>query len=399
MSVHPKPYRTWRRRSIGTVALAFVTVGIWTGSWLPSSGAGAATGPTNRSTAPPSTAAPSDSTEPTTAATATPSTATPSTSAPTTTTSRSPLKAGASYHETVVKFLVCPKNKCNGEHVFIDSASNHYGPSGYSQCSGSETSTDFFPQKNGELRVVSMHALSTFPVCTSAASYNNWLIKLYGPGDKLLGQGLIWLGQNRAGTSYYSRCDPSKSPWQPVWKGLDCSVLPGGSIEVAVPRARPNYANCPFLRQGDSGAYCRLDIHLDANKYCPNITAEIGVCTGKSTGTPGWVALHEDLKTGTSATFAWDRVNSTVKVNVRYGVTAAALPIVFLRGTMAGPHSNALVVTTAKAIVSSNPIDWKTADEGVEPPGQPGGPLYVQFANGKIGADVYIQGYLEPKMK
>jgi len=323
----------------------------------------------------------------------------PSTSVPTTTSSQPPLKAGASYHETVVKFLVCPKGGCHGEHVFINSASNHYGPDGYSQCSGSETSTDFFPRQNGELKVVSMHALATFPRCTTAASYNNWLIKVYGSGDKLLGQGLIWLGQDRANTTYYSKCDPSKSPWQPVWKGLDCSVLPGGSIEVAAPQARPNYASCPFLRQGAAGDYCRLDVHLDANKYCPNITAEIGLCTGKSTGTPGWVALHEDLKTGTSATFAWDRVASGSVVKVRYGVTASAVPIAFLQGTMSNAHSNALVVTTAKAIVSSNPIDWKTAEEGVEPPGQPGGPLYVQFANGKIGADVYIRGYLEPKRK
>lgn len=296
-----------------------------------------------------------------------------------------------SYHEVVVKVSVCPPGGCQGEHVYIDSASNHYGPSGYSQCSKNETSTDFYPKSNGELRVVKMTAIASSLSCVSTASWNTWILEVYR-NKQMVGRGVIWLGQDRAGSGYYSACDPSNSPWKPAWQKLTCQRLAGGSLQVAEPGAVPYHPNCP-----STGPLCRVDVHLDATAYCPNITASAGGCFGKSTGTALWTTVFR-TDAGMFSGFSWTAVGS--KLAVRYAAVNAAVPTAVIDGTMSSPHSNALVVTDAFNLTWQHPGQhWSTKGEGQgsQPPGEPGGPLYVQFENGKVGADVYIRGYLERK--
>lgn len=71
------------------------------------------------------------------------------------------------------------------------------------------------------------------------------------------------------------------------------------------------------------------------------------------------------------------------------------VPTAVISGFDPGPGSADFYVDRAYEFQSSDPGEWRTPGYPGVPAGQPGRPLYLNFVNGRIGADVYIHGYLQ----
>lgn len=61
---------------------------------------------------------------------------------------------------------------------------------------------------------------------------------------------------------------------------------------------------------------------------------------------------------------------------------------------MSGPERAEWMVADAWNKGDGNPVlHWQAADVGIRP-GELGGPLYLNFVNGILGADIYVHGYM-----
>jgi hypothetical protein len=135
--------------------------------------------------------------------------------------------------------------------------------------------------------------------------------------------------------------------------------------------------------------YCWVDIHFDTViHYCPNFTASSGNCPGLSSGTPAFTSAPR-FPPG-SARFIWrGRPNRVVELLVFRSPLLAAEII----GAVPGPGSANFSVKLA-ATFPAGAGPWYTPNLAGVPAGGVGGPLYIRFRNGHVGADVYIHGYL-----
>jgi hypothetical protein len=133
-------------------------------------------------------------------------------------------------------------------------------------------------------------------------------------------------------------------------------------------------------------------MHIDINTYCPGFGNASGDCSGGSTGGPSpWSPAW--------GFFVWDpgSPNRTVEYHATPD-SGSRTPQAELFGTVPGPGSAAYSINKAIAQGSSLPdVRWYTPDVAGAGPGSPGGPLYLNFDNGTVGADVYIHGYLYKK--
>ncbi len=78
---------------------------------------------------------------------------------------------------------------------------------------------------------------------------------------------------------------------------------------------------------------------------------------------------------------------------MQYNAIALAVPFASIMGTVPGPGKAEYFVNYAYTAIPS-PWNGRTPDVPGVRAGQPGGPLYLNFTSGRVGADVRIDGYL-----
>ena len=293
-------------------------------------------------------------------------------------------KSSDSVIEATVSFRFCPTKGCDGQEVFIDSLSNHGG--GGSNCVKDATSTKVDLRADMQRFTISVIARSGGS-CAFEKSYNTWIIAAYG-GSKQISRGLIRITQDVPGfKNYYATCAGAPPP---TYFNFECEK--DGTLSLITsrkderpPPPPPQYP-CPSARSD-----CYLDIHFDT-AACPNFTASLGACLGKSDGDAApFVVPVMDLP-GAYASFAW---STSTKRRVRYD-TVTGIPMATMQGTV--DEDGAFTVDDAFAFLSPFPnVHWHTPDRPGAPAGTLGGPLVLTFQNGILGADVYIRGYLVRK--
>jgi hypothetical protein len=300
----------------------------------------------------------------------------------------SPSGADSTLNESRVVLSVCPDGNCAGVRVYMDPASNHFGSSGYSFCTKNETSTDFVPSNNADARELSM-VVKNEGSCFARDSYNVWIVAAYQSG-KLLGQTLVWIGQDvpLGHDSYYAKCD-ERDPWGKGEPRLTCAKVDGYAasrliVRVSLPAPPPPPA-CP-----STGATCYLQVHLDS-AVCASFRQATQTCKGSSDGTAGWA-----VKFGFTQ-FSWTTEKDGQKV-ISYKVLDGGVASASISGTVANEGSGALVATEAYRTSGPSPGSrWYSPQTGT--PGKEGGPLHFDFSAGHGGgADIYIDGWLQRRM-
>jgi hypothetical protein len=310
-----------------------------------------------------------------------------------------PIGAAADSHQSVaVTFNLCPgsgPSACAGVKIYIDSASNHYRPSDrYSYCTKDETSTGFTPTYNGEVRHVSMTAKGGVATsCQSpVASRNTWIVQAVR-NDKVISHGAIWLGQNTGyGTGFYAACGKD-APLNPAFGNMTCEVNGRFGLTLSVPGSKPTYKDCPDTSDG----YCAIALHVDSTKPCLSLpissfTSSFGFCLGKSDGTQNWTTPLEALDKLFFAGFGW--ANYQNQRWAAYMMSQGLTQVGIVAGTVPSASSDQFHVRYAGLW----PLDpdrsgYLTSGTGGAP-GAPGGPLLFDFKSGRIGADVYLRGFL-----
>jgi len=151
-------------------------------------------------------------------------------------------------------------------------------------------------------------------------------------------------------------------------------------------------AAAPECPRTDNG-YCYVDVHFDTViTYCPSFGRDSGNCVGKSTGTRDF----SDSKYSTGGlpwytSFSWDGVTKRI---VTYQVQISGIVRSMITGEVPGPGSADFRVSSA--YTTDDPAaQFRTENLPGKKAGEVGGPLYLNFENGTIGADVYIHGYLK----
>jgi len=253
---------------------------------------------------------------------------------------------GNSSERMAINLYVCPQS-CSGIHVFIDSASNHYGSGGYSLCTNNETSTDFRPLYNGEVRYVSMDTKASGS-CAPLPSYNTWVIEVY-KNDKILERGTVWLGEDRPLLAeYYARCPGKKSPWNPAFLNMHCDTTGRFTMDISVPGWKPTWPTCP-----SEAEFCSVSIHFDTNKPCPSFTSSFGACVGSSDGNVDWTTNKVDQPARLIySAFTW--VDAGGKKTVTFG-TSKALPVAHMSGTVPSSESGVFNVREASLFLWARP--------------------------------------------
>lgn len=305
---------------------------------------------------------------------------------------------GDSDQSVAVTFNLCPGSgptACAGLRVYVDSASNHYRPSErYSYCTKDETSTDFTPKYNGEVLHVHMVAKGGFATSCQApvASRNVWIVEAYKDG-KLVSRGSFWFGQNTGfGTSFYPVCGKD-APLNPAFDNMTCDTS-DSTLTLSVPGSKPTYPDCPNTSQ----QYCAIRLHVDSTKPCLSLpissfTSPYGFCLGKSDGTRNWTSPIEAIDKLFFAGFGWaDYRNQKWSA---YLMSQGLIQIGIVAGTVPSADSDQFQVKYARLWpLDPDPLNY-LASGSSGPPGSPGGPLLFDFQRGRIGADVYMRGFLQ----
>jgi len=298
-----------------------------------------------------------------------------------------PAGANGTLDDARVLLSVCPQNDCAGVRVYMTSASNQFGPGGYSFCTANETSTDFQPSGPTVARTLSM-VVKNEGSCYARNSYNVWIVAAYQNG-KLLGRTLVWVGQDIAlgYSSYYTNCH-GNGPWPASDPHLQCARDSGYNanrflVRVSLP-APPSPPACP-----SAGTSCYLHVHLDS-PLCVSFKQATQTCKGSSDGTSGWAQRFGVTQ------FSWTTDKVGHKVVTYQVIGALNQPSAQIQGVVPNEGSGSLVTTEAYSTAGQFPASrWYSQTSG--PPGKEGGPLHIDFAAGQIGADIYIDGWLQRK--
>jgi hypothetical protein len=148
--------------------------------------------------------------------------------------------------------------------------------------------------------------------------------------------------------------------------------------------------------------YCHLSrIHIDISGAlvpiipCPSFTAHVGTCTGH---TPEGPAPWGGPKTG-GTEVEWrvegwpDPSFRVLEIHTRAKESRSMMSEIV--GGVPGPGSARFDVSNAQAFGSPGQPRFDTDRSPNIAAGDLGGPLYLNFENGKWGADLYIHGYLK----
>ena len=144
--------------------------------------------------------------------------------------------------------------------------------------------------------------------------------------------------------------------------------------------------NCPSTEP-----ICSFQLSFDTDAYCPSFGESFGMCIGKSYGasTPWTVPVFSFP--GLYATLLWSgSAGKTLSIS---GTNLAVVSAI--SGTVPVSHSPSYTVQTAFAAKWSNPgIQFFTPDIPGVIAGKMGGPLWLNFVNGRLGATVHLHGFL-----
>jgi hypothetical protein len=147
--------------------------------------------------------------------------------------------------------------------------------------------------------------------------------------------------------------------------------------------------------------YCRLTrIHIDISGAlppilpCPSFTAHAGTCTGY---TPEGPTPWGGPKTGGTEVEwrveGWPDPSFRV-LEIHTHAKESRTMMSEIVGGVPGPGSARFDVSVATAFGAQGEPRFDTEGSPDVAPGELGGPLYLNWENGKWGADLYIHGYL-----
>jgi hypothetical protein len=180
---------------------------------------------------------------------------------------------------------------------------------------------------------------------------------------------------------------PSKKSGQ-FYASLKSGPGCGGGVSDTIASEGENDAvpSCP-----STAPICSFQLSFDTNAPCPSFGASFGMCIGTSYGaTTPWTQPVFSYPAA-YATLLW--AGSAVKT---LSISATNLAVVSaISGTVPVSHSPNFTVQTAFAAKWSNPgIQFYTPDIPGVIAGQMGGPLWINFVNGRVGATVHLHGFL-----
>ena len=167
--------------------------------------------------------------------------------------------------------------------------------------------------------------------------------------------------------------------------GAGADHVSGGSgRDSGVPADRAGVPACPSLE-----AYCEFHLHIDVIERCPSFTASSGDCNGLTSDTnDAWAVPPPKLIR--NASFAWTGGNP---IRVGYWANFLAKDVAALTGWVPSPNAPQFAVEDGYATRWDHP-DVRFYTPLGEAAGKVAGPLYINFVNGRVGADVYLDGYL-----
>jgi hypothetical protein len=169
--------------------------------------------------------------------------------------------------------------------------------------------------------------------------------------------------------------------------GID-HVSGGPGRDTGDPMQKNGVPDCP-----STASLCEISIHLDIGVYCPGYSSSLATCWGRTPySNQCWDAYVVSLP-GLFGQFSWFGQPRHISYNaVNFG------PVAKLEGSVPSTSSAAFTVDTAYCVKWQSPgTFWETVNKPGQAPGTKGGPLYLNFRNGYVGADVYIDGYLSPR--
>ena len=136
-------------------------------------------------------------------------------------------------------------------------------------------------------------------------------------------------------------------------------------------------------------AYCEFHLHLDVTDYCPSFTASSGNCSGRTSDTnDAWAIPRSPLPA--AASFQW---TAGLPIQVDYQAIFEGKTVAELTGWVPSPNAPQFAVEDGFATRWGSPATRFYTPLG-EAAGKVAGPLYINFVNGRVGADVYLDGYL-----
>ena len=195
--------------------------------------------------------------------------------------------------------------------------------------------------------------------------FSRWSLKDPGPGR--------FYAKARA----TSGCKPAVS--RTIGRGGFGSGFGSGS-GGALPSCSPWVSESP-------ASVCRFDqLHIDITDQCKSFGASSDSCTGNGRSGPFPWANSID-----SVVFKW---SGGARRTVEYDASRDGETVGMLHGTVPDPGSSEFSIDAAFAKGDGVRDDFYTPDLPGQKPGELGGPLHLNFNNGRYGADIYIEGYL-----
>jgi Ca2+-binding RTX toxin-like protein len=141
---------------------------------------------------------------------------------------------------------------------------------------------------------------------------------------------------------------------------------------------------------------CEFHLHLDVSSYCPSYSKSTGYCVGRTPyANPGWAVYVMDLPALFAGFSWWDGGYGPDHwyKETQYGSSPV---LAKLEGKVPYHSSPNYSIDNAYtfAFKYGPNIRFYTPDNPGVPAGKEGGPLYLNFVNGYIGADMYIDGFM-----
>jgi len=165
-------------------------------------------------------------------------------------------------------------------------------------------------------------------------------------------------------------------------------IVGGSGKDTGVPSDSYPVEDCP-----STGQYCHITLHLDIIAPCPSFTRSYGGCFGTTKNTTaGWAVPMQSLPE-IFAGFSWF---GSGPIDVVYKGVYALFPVSMLSGWVPSPNAQQFAVEDAYTGRWNYPGTHFYTPLG-KPAGEVAGPLYINFVNGRIGADIYLDGYLYRK--
>ena len=191
----------------------------------------------------------------------------------------------------------------------------------------------------------------------------------------------VWTAETGVSGTVYAEAAPRPG----------CAEVHSAPITIST---TANDAPVPACPTGDLRGFCRIDLHYNL-RSCPNFGdySSGRTCTGTASGNVPWERSTYHLPF-LYAGFAWFGSGQGQARRVQASSFVGSRAVALIEGNLAGPGRAELEVTSASALEYNFGALWITPPQSTRAPGTMGGPLYLDFRGGSVGADVSIRGYL-----